>query len=97
MLIKTSTLTLKYLATLRSFRMCLFRLNGGQLGYGLEVPDDSEAPGTLWSLVGFEEEFDALRKSLTQATAFVYLYNELAINVAWGEVAPLVRTDFPLR
>ena len=26
LLIKTSTLTLKYLATLRSFRMCLFRL-----------------------------------------------------------------------
>ena len=87
LLIKTSTLTLKYLATLRHFSITIFRLGGGQLGYGVQVPDDPQAPGTLWSLVGFADELDALEMCLSQASTFVYLYNELAINVAWGSAS----------
>ena len=59
MLIKVSSLALKYLLRQRSMRVFVATL-GQQLLYGVEVPDDPESPAIAWSLVELPAEVEAL-------------------------------------
>lgn len=86
LLVKASSLELKYLLRLKQLRLYLFRLSGGRVGYGLQIDQDPEHTGTAWSIFEFGDELAGAVALETQPKCVVFLFNELAVNVAWGEV-----------
>jgi hypothetical protein len=86
LLIKSSTLTLKYFLRLKRFRLVLFRISESWLAYGVQLEDDPKHPATLWSLLEYEDEVRAFLTLTEHPKCFVFLFNELAVNVTWGEV-----------
>jgi hypothetical protein len=83
LLIKGTSLSLKYLIRLRTFRLSLWRLRPGQhLGYGVEIPDDPMNPATLWSVAESEEELLALAGIALRKEVTLFLFNEENLNVA---------------
>ncbi len=92
LLIKATTLLLKYIA--RGVRMQLaFALLGDRLLYALKVYDDEEKPDLLWSILEREEEKAALVALSTGGTCRIFLFNELAVNVASVELLIPARTE----
>ena len=85
-LIKTLSLSLKYLISSRELRILLIRLPGGYLGYGMSIDRDPDHPGFLWSVMETEDERSALRAMATGSRCVVFLFNELVLNVAWTEI-----------
>lgn len=83
LLIKGSTLLLKYIAVGAHMQLALSRL-GDRLFYGLKVYDDAEKPGVLWSVLERDGEKSALSALASGAQCQVFLFNELAVNVAWS-------------
>lgn len=86
LLIKSSTLTLKYLLRLKRFRVFISRIGSDELAYGVQIDDDQHHPAMLWSLLEYDDELAAINALLVQPKCVVFLFNELAANVAWGEV-----------
>lgn len=85
LLIKATTLLLKYIA--RGVRMQLgFALLGDRLLYAIKVYDDEEKPGLLWSILEREEEKAALLALSAGGAYRIFLFNELAVNVASAEL-----------
>ena len=86
LLIKASSLTLKYLLRLKRFHLLIFRISANWLAYAVRIEDDKDHPATLWSLLEYDDEFFALLTLIEKPKCFVFLFNELAVNVTWGEV-----------
>lgn len=86
LLIKSSTLTLKYLLRLKRFRLMLMRISERWAAYCIQIEDDPDHPATLWCLLEYADEREALATLSKQPRCFVFLFNELAINVAWAEI-----------
>lgn len=86
LLVKTLTLSLKYLIRSNILQLVFFRLSGKYLAYALQLDDDPEHAGTVWSVMETEDERRALRSMLMATPTFVFLYNELAVNVAQSEI-----------
>ena len=86
LLIKASTLELKYLLRLKKLRFYLFQLANGRVGYGVQIDDDPEHTGTTWSIFEYEDELAGALALKKHSKCVVFLFNELAVNVAWGEV-----------
>jgi hypothetical protein len=84
LLIKSSSLTLKYFLRIKRFRLFIFRV-GRYLAYGTQIRDDPDHPATLWSFLEYEDEIHAFGALTREPKCFVFLFNELAVNVAWGE------------
>src|SRR5205814_5399181 len=85
LLIKGSTLLLKYIAL--GVRMQLaFAPLGNRLLYALKVYDDEERAGVLWSILERDEEKTALTALVGSEICPTFLFNELAVNVAWAEL-----------
>jgi hypothetical protein len=84
LLIKASSLCLKYLLRRREFRLIVTRI-GSEIAYAAEIPDDPETPATAWSFVERHNEVEALRTLITDSRCVVFLFNELAVSVAWSE------------
>lgn len=84
LLIKVSTLTAKYFLRLKRFRVCLFRIRHDRLVYGVQIEDDPEHAAVLWSPLQYKEEIEALRALTKDSACVVFLFNEIAANVAWG-------------
>lgn len=83
LLIKATTLKLKYLVRLRTFQLVFSKLQSSQhLLYGLQIADDPAHPGTLWSIVENEEELTAIGQLLKGEALSIFLFNEEDINVA---------------
>ncbi len=83
LLIKGSTLLLKYIA--QGVRMQLaFAQLGDRLLYALKVYDDEEKAGILWSILERDEEKAAISALVRGETCQTFLFNELAVNVAWA-------------
>ncbi|GLS05989.1 hypothetical protein GCM10007860_31530 [Chitiniphilus shinanonensis] len=90
LLLKGSTLLLKYIVLGTSLRLQLGRVNN-RLFYALTVYDDVLKPATLWSVVESESEVNALKGLVSGEPCPVFLFNELALNVAWS----MGKTNFP--
>jgi hypothetical protein len=86
LLIKSSTLTLKYLLRLKRFKLFVFRIDQEWIAYAVQIDDDPNHPATLWSILEYDDEVSALQTLIKNPKCFVFLFNELAVNVAWGEV-----------
>jgi hypothetical protein len=87
LLIKTSTLSLKYLLRLRSFRLAIFRISPNWVAYGIRIEDDPDSPALFWSLLEQPDELDGIKALTTNPKCMVFLFNELAVNVAWGQAS----------
>jgi hypothetical protein len=85
LLIKSSTLTLKYLLRMKRFRLFMAKVDNQYLAYGAQIQDDPDHPATLWSFLEYEDEAEALHTLTKEPKCFVFLFNELSVNVAWGE------------
>jgi len=86
LLIKASTLELKYLLRLKKLRLYLFQLAEGRVGYGVQIDDDPEHSGVAWSVFEYEDELAGALVLRTNFQCVVFLFNEIAVNVAWGNV-----------
>jgi hypothetical protein len=87
-LIKGSTLLIKYIV-LGARMQLAFTSCEGRLLYALHVFDDDNDGGILWSVAERQEELDAIR-GLAQAQPMVaFLFNEIAVNVAWNDYPSL--------
>lgn len=85
LLIKATTLLLKYIV--RGVRMQLaFGEFENRLLYALKVYDDEDNAGILWSVLESDGEKSALEILSHGGACQVFLFNELAVNVAWREV-----------
>lgn len=95
LLIKGSTLLLKYIALGARMQLGFARL-GDRLIYALKVYDDAEKPAVLWSILEREEETVAIDALIGGEPCQTFLFNELAVNVAWAalpvSVEPQLRT-----
>ncbi|CUH62464.1 hypothetical protein TG4357_00120 [Thalassovita gelatinovora] len=88
LLIKGSTLLIKYIV-LGARMQLAFASCEGRLLYALRVFDDENDGGILWSVAERQEELDAIR-GLAQAQPMVaFLFNEIAVNVAWNDYPPI--------
>ena len=85
LLIKVSSLALKYLIRRRSMRVFVATL-GQQLLYGVELPDDPDKPAVAWSLVALSAEIEALQTLTRKPRCVVFLFNELAVSMSWTEI-----------
>jgi len=83
LLIKASTLLLKYVVLGARMQFHLARIEN-RLLYACTIVDDESKPAMLWSVVESESELDALREVLSSHPVVVVLFNELAVNVAWS-------------
>lgn len=92
LLIKATTLLLKYIA--RGVRMELaFGILENRLLYALKVYDDEENAGIIWSVLEHDGEVSAIDILSNGGVCQVFLFNELAVNVAWREVSFPARQD----
>lgn len=64
-----------------AFTMC-----DGRLLCALKVYDDGNDGGILWSVAEREEELAAVRGMARGEPLVVFLFNELALNVAWNDL-----------
>jgi hypothetical protein len=83
LLIKGSTLLLKYIALGVRMQLAFTRL-GDRLLYALKVFDNTEKAGVLWSILEYDEEKAALAALVRGEACQTFLFNELAVNVAWA-------------
>lgn len=90
LLVKGSTLLLKYIVLGAQLRFHLARLSG-RLLYAFTTYDDPSKPATLWSILENEAEVTALRGLVSDEPSPIFLFNELALNVAWSTV----KASFP--
>jgi hypothetical protein len=81
LLVKASTLQLKYLFSQSRANLVLTRLPNNALGYGVEIQDGGRTPARLWSIVANEAELDAIA-ALWRGSFVAHLYNEGTVNVA---------------
>jgi hypothetical protein len=82
LLLKASSLTLKYLVLLKTFTFLVAPLGGdGHVLYGVKVDDDIDHVAIFWSLAETENELLAMRLLTEHQQCAVFLFNEGAINV----------------
>ncbi len=87
LLVKGSTLLLKYVVLGAPMQLS-FRLLDGRLLYALKICDDGNDGGILWSFAERDEELNGIRGFASSTPLTVFLFNELAVSVAWNEFAP---------
>lgn len=86
LLIKGSTLLLKYIV-LGARMQVAFAICAGRLLCALKVFDDGDDGGILWSVVERDEELNGFRGLCRGEPLVAFLFNELAVNVAWNDLA----------
>ena len=84
LLVKCTTLNLKYLVQ-SHLRLHFVRIGTKGLVYVLEIDDGTDDRAALWSVVRFNEELLCLRRLMEYPVLQIFLYNELATNLAWTQ------------
>lgn len=83
LLIKASTLSLKYLIRSNSLRLLFFRVRENFVGYGVQLDKDPDHSGIVWSIFEYTDEVIGALGLINNSKCTVFLFNELAVNVAW--------------
>lgn len=94
LLIKGNTVLLKYIV-LGARMQLAFAMCDGRLLCALKVYDDGDDGCILWSVVEREEELNGIRGLARREPLVAFLFNELAVNVAWNNL-PATSTLEPL-
>ncbi len=95
LLIKSSTLLLKYIILGASMQLA-FTLYNGRLICALRVRDNGNSGCVIWSIVERKEELDGIRGLTACKSLIIHLFNEIAINVAWTKFDNVVVPDYLL-
>lgn len=82
-LIKCNTILLKYIAQGVQMQLAFSRL-GDRLLYALKIYDDAEKACIIWSILERDDEKAAISAILRGEVCQTFLFNELALNVAWS-------------
>lgn len=85
LLVKGSTVLLKYVV-LGARMQLAFADCGGRLLYALKICDDGDDGGVLWSIAERDEELNGIRGFARGEPLVAFLFNELAVNVAWNNL-----------
>lgn len=85
LLIKGSTVLLKYIVLGARIQLA-FTMCDGRLLCALKVCDDGDNGVILWSVVEREEELNGIRGLARGEPLVAFLFNELAVNVAWNDL-----------
>ncbi|MFT0892532.1 hypothetical protein [Pseudochelatococcus sp. G4_1912] len=85
LLIKASTVLLKYIV-LGARMQLAFTVCDGRLLYALKLHDDGDNGSILWSVLEREEELNGIRGLARSESLVTFLFNELAMNVAWNHM-----------
>lgn len=93
LLIKGDSLVLKYLTRGTRLQLLIALVRGDRLLYGLIVHDDPTSPGIIWSVLEREEERQALLGLAIGKPLQIFLFNELAINLAWTEMSVVLTSS----
>ena len=80
LLVKGSTLTLKYFVGRAAFRILFAQLNSGKLAYAVLIDEFDEKPTAIWPLVETEEELSALLQVFAGGSCPVFLFNEACVT-----------------
>ena len=67
-------------------RLFLLRVAEDWLAYGIEIPDDPNHPGFLWSVMESDDERSALLTLINNPKCVAFLFNEIVVNVAWTDL-----------
>ena len=94
LLIKASTVLLKYIVQGVKIQLYFTRM-GTRLLYAFKIHDDAINPCILWSILEHDVEKKAIIALSEGKTCQLFLFNELAVNVAW--VSRPVTTDKELK
>ena len=92
LLVKASTLLLKYIVQGVRMQLAFSRL-GDRFLYGLRVIDDEKKAAILWSILERDAEKAALNALAQGENCQVFLFNELAVNVAWTALPMIAHAD----
>ena len=92
LLIKGSTVLLKYVV-LGARMQLAFAMCEGRLLYALKVCDDGNDGGILWSIAERDEELNGISGLVRGEQLVAFLFNELAVNVAWNDLPLLGELD----
>ncbi|MFC3440001.1 hypothetical protein ACFOKF_02105 [Sphingobium rhizovicinum] len=92
LLIKGSTVLLKYVV-LGARMQLAFAICEGRLLYALKVFDDGNDGGILWSIAERDAELNGIRGLVRGEPLVSFLFNELAVNVAWNDMPTLSGLD----
>jgi hypothetical protein len=92
LLVKSSTLLLKYVVSGARMQLA-FALFDGNLLCALRVCDDGDQGGVLWSVLEHEQELNCIRGLAGGQPLVAFLFNELAVNVAWNDFSTLGTSD----
>jgi hypothetical protein len=84
LIIKTKSLSLKYILKSPTIRIVLGQTNAKHLFYGILVDDDLHRPFTLWSLVEREDELEAVNRIALGEQFMLALFNEAVVNICGG-------------
>jgi len=86
LLVKATSLSLKYLLRLQCLRFVLLQAEPGWFSYGIEISDDPDHPALVWSAMERADERAAIEALMVSPKCAVFLFNEAVINVAWAEI-----------
>jgi hypothetical protein len=86
LLVKGSTLLLKYLAMSAPMQLIFARIDE-RLMYAIKVVNDPEKPAVLWSILERDEENKAILALCKARACRLFLFNEIAVNVAEAEIS----------
>jgi hypothetical protein len=92
-LIKASTLLLKYIVQGVRMQLAFSRL-GDRLLYALKVIDDEKKPAILWSILEHDAEKAALNALAQGESCQIFLFNELAVTVAWTSLPIIAEANW---
>ena len=84
LLVKTLSLSIKYMMHSKFLRLFLVKLPGNVLGYGVTIDDDHDHPGFVWSVMEKEDERNALLAFFQHSECTVFLFNELVVSTTWA-------------
>jgi hypothetical protein len=85
LLIKTSTLMQKYIVKGAKMSLIIAKIQN-RLLYGIKIFDDPTNPAIIWSIVENESEKKAFTAIANGQISKIFLFNELALNVAWNQI-----------
>jgi len=86
LILKSSTLSLKYLVKRAQLSMLIKQLASGRVLYAVLIDEFDEKPAAMWSFVESEEEIAALADLSSIPFFPLFLFNEACVNVCWANV-----------
>jgi hypothetical protein len=84
LVVKTKSLSLKYLLKSSKIRFLVGRTHRQNLIYGILVDDDPGSPISLWSLVERNDELEAVRRIVAGEQFMLAMFNEAVVNICGG-------------